>query len=126
MTALEGFFPARGRAFIRHVTTAETYAGSPIIVPAQARDKVAKCQFVVVSVGDYEVCEDPDECPRPHYKGRFHMHRLQIGDWVLVKHRMEIITPDPDVFVVNQSDILGVFEERTNPGTSPAPGPDSS
>lgn len=112
MTCLEGLYPARGLAFVRHVTTEETYAGSPIIVPSQARDKVAKLQMIVVSVGDYERCPDPDECPRPHHKGVFHKHRLMQGDWVLVRNRNWMATPDPDIFVIWQADILGVFQER--------------
>ena len=108
---LEGFHPARGRAFIRHIETEETYRGGLIIAPEQARDKIAKHQFVVVSLGDYERCEDPDDCERPHHKGVFHKHRLQIGDWVLARNRSWGQLPDPDIFVIWQSDILGVFQE---------------
>ena len=112
MTMLLGLKPARGRAFIRHIETAESYAGSPIVIPAQARDKVARQQFVVVSVGDYEFCEDSDECPRPHTKKGEHKHRLMQGDWVLCRNRAWSGTPDPDVYVINVNDILGVFREE--------------
>lgn len=108
---LEGFYPARGRAFIRHIETQETYAGSRIIVPDQARDKIAKCQFEVVSVGDYERCEDPDECNRPHHKGVFHKHRLMQGDWILARNRSWMNTPDPHIYVIRVNDILGTFKE---------------
>jgi hypothetical protein len=110
---LAGFFPARGLAFIRHIQTAETYAGSPIVIPEQARDRVAKQQFVVTSVGDYERCDDPDECNRPHHRGLFHKHRLMVGDWVLARNRSWMLTPDPDVYVIRQADILGTFQEKT-------------
>lgn len=108
---MDGLFPARGLAYVRHIQTEENYRGSPILIPAQARDKVAKDQMIVVSVGDYERCEEPDECDRPHYKGVFHKHHLMQGDWVLARHRSWMQTPDPDVYVIRQADILGKFEE---------------
>ena len=113
MNVLDGFYPAAGKAFVRHIRTEERYANSSIIIPEPVRDKVARTQMIVVSVGDYERCPDPDECNRPHYKGVFHQHRLMEGSWVLAKNRSWLATPDPDIFVVNQSDILGTFIERT-------------
>jgi hypothetical protein len=105
-------YPARGLAYIRHVTTCETYAGGRIVIPEPARDKVAAQQFIVVNVGDYEMCEDVDECPRRHNKRGEHVHRLEQGDWVLVRNRSWMATPDPSVFVVKQDAILGKFVER--------------
>jgi co-chaperonin GroES (HSP10) len=105
-------YPARGLAYIRHVKTAETYAGGRIVVPEQARDKVASQQFEVVAVGDYERCDDPDECRRHHTKRGEHIHRLEEGDWILVRNRAWMETPDPHVFVVRQDAILGKFCER--------------
>lgn len=112
MNLLHSFYPAAGRAFIRRITTADTYANSPILIPIQAREKVAKHQFEVVKLGDYERCEDPEECKRPHHKGFLHKHRLKVGDWVLARNRSWAQTPDPDVFVIWQRDILAVFQER--------------
>lgn len=103
-------YPARGKAYIRHIETAETYADSPIIIPEAARDKIAKQQFIVTAVGNYERCEDED-CERPHTKRMEHKHHLVEGDWVLVRNRAWDLTPDPDVYVVNQSDVLGKFVE---------------
>jgi len=108
---LDGVYPARGLVFVRHVETAETYANSPIVIPAQARDKVAKQQFIVTAVGNYEFCDDPEECERPHTKRGEHKHRLEEGDWVLLRNRSWMLTPDPQVFVVRQSDVLGKFIE---------------
>ena len=105
-------YPSRGLAYIKHIKTAETYAGSPIIIPEPARDKVSAQQFEVVAVGNYEICEDPDECRRHHTKRGEHVHRLEEGDWVLVRNRAWLSTPDPDVFVVRQDAILGKFVER--------------
>jgi co-chaperonin GroES (HSP10) len=108
---LAGTYPARGKVYIRHVLTEDKYAGGRIIVPDQARDKIARQQFVVVSVGDYEACHDLDECNRPHHKGFMHKHRLKVGDWIVVRNRTWVATPDPDVFVCRQVDVLGKFEE---------------
>lgn len=108
---LDGFYPARGLAFIKHVETEETYRGGTILIPDQARDKVAKQQFTVVAVGDYERCEDLEECKRPHHKGVFHRHHLMQGDWVICRNRSWLASPDPDVYIIRQVDILGVFRE---------------
>ena len=105
--------PARGLAYIRHIETAETYAGGKVVIPEQARDRVARHQFIVVSVGNYEFCEDPDECPRSHTKKGEHKHRLMQGDWVLCRNRAWSSTPDPDVYVIKVNDILGVFQENS-------------
>jgi hypothetical protein len=110
--------PAHGLCYIKHVDTVETYANSPVIIPVQARDRVAKCQFEVVAVGPDEICEDPEECERPHlvhFESDLHSHRggLAVGDWVLCRNRMWESTPDPAIFVVRQGDIIGRFVEAT-------------
>lgn len=111
MSCLDGFFPAPGKAFVRKIETEEKYAGGRVVIPVQARDKVARQQFVIVSVGDYERCKDPEECSRPHHRGFLHKHRLKVGDWVFCRNRSWVLTPDPLVYIVNQRDILGVFDE---------------
>ena len=108
---LEGVKPARGLAFIRHITVEDTYRGGKIIVPETAKDKLVRQQFIVVGIGDYERCEDEDECPRRHTKRGEHRHGLQLHDWVLARNRSWQQTPDPDVYVIRQADILGVFRE---------------
>jgi len=100
--------PARGRAFIRHIETEETYPGSPIIITPKSQDQITRCQFEVVRVGDYFKCRDED-CERPHTKLHEHRHNLCEGDWVLCKNRTWAETPDPDVFVIWTDDILGKF-----------------
>jgi co-chaperonin GroES (HSP10) len=109
---LLGIRPARGLAYIRHIETAERYGSSPIIITPQSRDKITCQQFEIVAVGNYERCEDEDECVRHHNKRMEHVHRLKIGEWVLVKNRAWTATPDPAVFVVKQDAILGKFVER--------------
>ncbi len=122
--------PARGLAFIKHIETEDTYRGGKILIPDQARDKIAKMQFTVVDVGEAEVCEEPDDCLRQHnlhvipgtWKVKddlFHPCDVKVGDWVICRNRSWSATPDPDLYVVRQSDVLGKFVEVTAP--SPAP-----
>jgi co-chaperonin GroES (HSP10) len=103
--------PTRGNAYIRHITTLETYANSPILIPVQARDKLAAQQFVVVAVGNYERCED-EECERQHTVEGEHAHQIEAGDWVLVRNRSWMLTPCPDTYVCRWDAILGKFVER--------------
>lgn len=108
--------PTRGLAFIRHVDTEERYKGGSIIIPDQIRDKVAKQQFNVIAVGESDICEDDEDCTRPHKVVGFppelaHRYQVKRGDWVLCRNRSWSATPDPHVFVVRQSDILGKWEE---------------
>jgi hypothetical protein len=109
---LIGVVPARGLCYIRHITTEDRYPGSLIYITDKSRDAIAKQQFEVVALGKYEICEEPEECRRHHNKWNQHVHRLMCGDWVLVKNRAWLATPDPDVFVVRQDAILGKFVER--------------
>ena len=122
--------PARGLAFIRHVTTEDRYAGGSIIIPDHVRDKVSRQQFNVVAVGLGDICEEPDDCGREHdvlctsVEQRLphgvigsvtaeHLHTYQVrpGDWVLCRNRSWAATPDPDIYVIRQSDILGKWVE---------------
>lgn len=100
--------PARGLAFIKHIETEETYPGSAILVTQKTRDKITKCQFEVVRVGDYARCADED-CERPHTKFREHKHHLLEGDWVLCKNRAWMETDDEQIYVIRQDDIWGKF-----------------
>lgn len=114
MNHLLGIKPARGRAFVKKVETEDRYAGGRILIPDQARDRVSRQQFLIVALGDYEFCtaDSWEECPlASHTKRGEHRHRLQVGDWVLLRNRMWDSTPDPDVYVVRQEHILGVFQE---------------
>lgn len=111
MDVMTGVFPARGLALIRRIETAETYGNSSIIVPETTRDRIAACQFTLVAIGNYAFCEDIEECPRRHTKKNEHRHELMVEDWVLVKFRSWGNTPDPDLYVVRQDDILARFRE---------------
>lgn len=110
--------PARGLAFIRHIQTSENYANSPIVITPKTRYAIAKCQFIVVAVGGCEICEDED-CERYHYAistfsengPSMHPHSVEVGDWVLVRNRAWMASPDPGVFVCRVDDVLGKFVE---------------
>jgi co-chaperonin GroES (HSP10) len=111
---LLGFKPARGLAWLRKVETEETYRGGRLIIPDQARDKVAKQQFIVVALGDYEFCgaDSWEDCPLAHHTKRGeHRHRLQVGDWVVARNRSWGDTLDPNVYDIRVEYILGVFQE---------------
>jgi hypothetical protein len=111
--------PTRGKAFIKHIETSENYANSPIVITPKTRDAIAKCQFTVVAVGEWERCDEPMECERPHgvdgigspVKVWTHPHNVRVGDWVLCRNRSWDVTPDPSVYVVRVDDILGKFVE---------------
>lgn len=111
MSVLSGVYPAPGRVFIRHIETEERYGKSPIVIPAPIRDKVAKLQFEVVSCGGYEYCKNLEDCERPHTKRGEHKHGLVEGDWVLMRGRSWMLTPDPAIFVAWQHDVLGKFHD---------------
>lgn len=136
MTAI----PAPGLAFVRKIATQENYAGSAILIPEQARDKTAASQWEIVACGAPEPCDDEDcerkhtflddaqrvallyprhpdaETPylrdeRPDLTFR-HLCDIKPGDWVLCRKRSPSVTPDPDLFVIRQADVLGRFVER--------------
>lgn len=109
MTCLDRVQPTHGLAFIRRITTEETYRGGRIVVPDASRDKLAALQFTIVALGPWERCDDAD-CDRPHTDGR-HGTSLAVGDWVVVRKRAWLASPDPDLYIVRTGDILGVFEE---------------
>lgn len=108
---LLGIKPARGLLYVRKIETEEVYRGGRVLIPQQAQDKIAKHQFEVVSVGDYARCPDVDECSRPHTKFGEHRHYLVVGSWILAKNRSWGHTVDPDIYVLRQDDVLGVFQE---------------
>jgi hypothetical protein len=112
MNNLIGVVPARGLCYIKHVATQETYGNSPIIITPKSRDKIAAMQFEIVALGKYEICEDVEDCTRQHNKWNQHVHRLMCGDWVLVKNRSWMLTPDADIYVCRQDAVLGKFVER--------------
>lgn len=124
--------PAPGLAFVRKIQTAETYGGSAIIVPEQARDKVSAEQWEIVSVGAPEPCDDED-CARKHLyimsngswiyiapmsNVRFETEKepekrhpcdLVPGEWVLVRKRAPVPSPEPDLWIIRQDDCIGRF-----------------
>lgn len=122
--------PAPGLAFVRRVTTEENYRGSGIVIPEQARDKLSEMQWEIVACGAPEPCDDED-CERYHEcevatweicsrepfkdKGldilriRFHRCDLAPGDWVLLRKRSAVESPEPELWIVRQDAVIGRF-----------------
>ncbi len=99
--------PARGVTELRRVQTDERIGS--LIAPQQARERITAQQFEVVAMGEAEVCEDVDDCERPH-EGSCHPNPpLREGDWVLVQPRSWIDSPTGTVFVSTDA-ILGRFQ----------------
>lgn len=117
--------PAPGLAFVRRIQTDERYRGSPIVIPEQARDKIASEQWEVVSVGAPEPCDDED-CERMHmeftdihdefwkeqYGSRCHLSNLRVEDWVLIRKRSAVESPEPGLYIVRQDAVIGKFEVK--------------
>lgn len=102
--------PAPGWCLVRLVETAETYAGSPIIIPANVRDRVARNQVEIVALPLHDArCDDPD-CPRPHPHPL--PQHLRLGDWAITTPRALMALPDhQDLFLCAVSDVWGVLRE---------------
>lgn len=129
--------PARGKVLVKRVTTEEKAAGSVIIIPDSARESMSAYQMLVVSVGAPEFCNEPEECQREHIKAPKDELALFFGQrpildrviamsesvhptdkrlvpdaWVVVAPRSLTEGYDEGTYLVNQSDIQGVFVER--------------
>lgn len=108
--------PAPGLAFVSKIATEENYRGSGILIPEQARDKVSAEQWEIVVTGAGDPCDDED-CERwhwmetgPGYIGqRVHPCHVQPGDWVLVRKRAPVASPEPDLWIIRQDDVIGRF-----------------
>ena len=63
--------PARGRILVRPADAAESYAGSSLIIPSEARERLTAHQVEVIAVGAFAEC-DPErskaerKCERRH------------------------------------------------------------
>ena len=122
--------PARGMLLVRPVRTADTFAGGRIIVPDEAREKLAANQVEVVAVGAFAECDPARsraerKCEREHTfvsrsygdRGplvRVHAHPIRVGAWLLVRPRSTIAGPDPErtEYFVHQDDVLGIFHDE--------------
>jgi hypothetical protein len=107
--------PARGRVLIKKPDTEECLPGGSIIIPEKSREAYAANQFLVVSVGESEACEWPEDCEQethafPSIKLTVHPidPRIVPGAWVVVRPR-SLVDAGDGLYLVRQTDILGVF-----------------
>jgi hypothetical protein len=119
--------PARGCVIVRPVQTGETLGNSSIIIPEPYREQMASHQMIVQSVGEPEICEDPEECGQMHSSegldrdklkalGWPWLHptdkRIKPDAWILVRNRSLVeISAEDKFYSVKTSDVLGVFSE---------------
>lgn len=117
--------PFRGNVLLRMVETEEHLAGGAIVIPVQARERLASHQAEVLAVGLPEVCDD-DDCERPHDFGEWegiphwgteNVHpihpSIKPGAWVYVSPRSLVDAGDliDRRYFVRADDVLGVFME---------------
>lgn len=112
--------PTRGLCYVKKVETAETMPGGLVLLPESARDALTACQVEVVAVGPDALCEDFEECERPHEEGRDHRGRacgfhnapkeLRAGAWAVVAHRSLFDVGEDAFWGVHQDDVLAVLE----------------
>lgn len=103
---------APGWCLVTPVETEESYHGSPLIIPASVRDRVARFQAEVVQVPVTGAkCGDRD-CVRPHAGGHHPLPGPVVpGAWVLLDPIP--LTPHPDHlgwFFCPVEAIWGVFQ----------------
>lgn len=110
--------PARGLVWVRKVETAETLPGGLIVLPQEVRDGLTSCQAEVVAIGAPAVCED-EGCERHHVSrwwrqyewATYHIHRLTVGDWVVVTHRALSPTHQDNLYCCHHDDVLARFNQ---------------
>ena len=129
--------PARGRLLVRPVEVEETRAGGRVILIADTRERMTLGQCEVVAVGALAEC-DPErsraerKCERAHAwlcdrndtemygcceTVRIHLHDFRVGDWLLVRPRAFIDSPNPErrEWFVHQDDVIAILERASAP-----------
>lgn len=103
--------PARGLVTLRRVETPDMLPAGRIVLTPETREQLTSQQMEVVAIGAPPVCEDAD-CERPHELGedwRTHAIHFRRRDWVLVRHRSLVETPEAGLYACQQDDILAVL-----------------
>lgn len=102
--------PAPGWCLVRLAATAETYAGSRIIIPDNVRERVARNQVEIAALPIHDArCDDAD-CPRPHPHPL--PQPLAVGDWAIASPRALIALPDhQDLYLCAVGDLWAVIRE---------------
>jgi hypothetical protein len=104
--------PARGTLFCKPVKTAESLAGSSIVLLDDTRERWVGQQAEVVAVGPPGICEDVEDCSRWHFYGDGtepkHNVGVLAGDWVLVEPRMFVEVAE-GLWALPQDSVLAVL-----------------
>lgn len=98
----------RGVVFVKPIETAETVTGGKILLPETYRQRLTAQQAEVVAVGPPGLCDEPEDCERPHPHPID--QRLVPGAWVLCA-KWSYVGVREKLFAVRHEDILGVFIE---------------
>lgn len=130
--------PERGRLLVRPVDAAESFAGSRLVIPVEARERLTAHQVEVIAVGAFAECDPARsraerKCERAHERElcaicseyplgfgrgvccgagrRVHPHPIVAGAWLLVRPRSTLAGPLPEraEFFIHQDDVLGIF-----------------
>lgn len=99
--------PAPGWCVVREIETAEQFAGSPIVLPVQSRDRLTRNQVEVQQVGPASHCEMEDcWCDGVHEAPP----ALQDGAWAVIRPQAKHPVPgETKVFLVPTSEIVAVI-----------------
>lgn len=103
--------PGPGWLLVKRVETEETFGGSSIVIPVQARDDVTRLQVEAIAVArDGAYCGDRD-CERRHDDAGRHPvpFGLEAGSWCLLKPRSLVQGPDDWTYVVAMDDVMAIL-----------------
>lgn len=109
---------ARGVVLVRKAETEETLPGGKIVIPDDARAKLASYQVEIVDVGPPEICEN-DACQRDHDPTRRHFipESVKPGAWAIVRPRsfIQASAVDHGLLFVKIDDVFAVFTQTEEP-----------
>ena len=93
--------PGKGWLFVERIETEESFAGSSIIIPTQARERTALWQYTVLAQGPLDT---PDEDEEP-----FTPSILQPGDWVMARQRAAVQVFEENLILLAEQDCVAVI-----------------
>lgn len=106
--------PARGLLLVRPVETNDTRLDGRVLLIAETRERMTANQCEVIAVGRPALCDDED-CERAHFDEcegiRVHLHRVRVGDWLVVRPRSFVAGPEPEraEWFVHQDDVMAIL-----------------
>lgn len=94
--------PMKGWLFVEPIETEESFAGSAIIIPTQARERTALWQYTVLDQGPLDT---PDQDEEPFTPSAF-----LTGDWVMARQRSAIQVFEENLTLLAEQDVLARIE----------------